>query len=220
MTLPVAAEVAEKQVAKKAATKAVSQSNPPKSAPKKEVVKTTEKAAPKSVASRGSSKSKFSSSVSTGRKITGIPKLKPAKSTVRYRQVLAAEVIVGLIVILTEPGVNHQSKAVDKTVEQAAAFLITFFILAVMTNAGPSAARVSATLGGVIMLVLLMGQSDTLFTRFSFAGNKGKGIGYNDGSQPLPEGNGLPPIPFQPRPPGWQGQWPPPGTVMIPPNAD
>lgn len=98
-------------------------------------------------------------------KRTWMPGLRPAKSTVRYRQVLAFELVVGSIVILTqrnpeEKGKTNADKQVSESIQQLVAFLLVMFILSAMTTAGPSAARFSATLGGVILLVLLTKNTD------------------------------------------------------------
>jgi len=66
------------------------------------------------------------------------------------------ELLIGLIVILTGVSPSAEKKDFAAKAEQAAALLVVFFILSAMTTAGPSSARVSASLGGVILLVLVV----------------------------------------------------------------
>lgn len=81
---------------------------------------------------------------------------KSPKSVTRYRQMLVAEIIIGSIIILLEPSANDSNTTFTQAVETLAAFLIVFFILSVMTSTGPSGARVSATLGFVIIISLML----------------------------------------------------------------
>lgn len=154
MTAPIAGAV-EKAAVAKAASKAAKQA--PVTTPNKrnapDVRKTSmQKVNAAKVAKRG--KQKF------------MPALRPAKVTVRYRQMIAAEIIIGSIVILTQDTSDDPASSFSKTLEQEAAFLLAFFFLAVLTGAGPSASRFSATLGGVLLLALLLKQKGNVFTRF------------------------------------------------------
>jgi len=86
------------------------------------------------------------------------PPLRPAKSVVRYRQILALEVVVGSIIIcVAKPNSEREATAaVGGVMKQEAAFLMVMFVLSCITVIGPSAARVSAALGGLVVTTLAM----------------------------------------------------------------
>lgn len=105
-----------------------------------------------------------------GAKRSYMPHLRPAKSTVRYRHILTAEIFIGAILILTDfsnkdltsGDIPKESKAFATKIEQFVAFLIVFFILSLMTTGGPSMARMSAALGGLVVLTIAVKQTDPI----------------------------------------------------------
>lgn len=95
-----------------------------------------------------------------------MPRLRPAESTVRYRQILAAEIVLGSLLILTNtPSADELDSSISRMVQQEAAYLMVMLILSTMTAAGPSAARVSAILGGLVFLTIMLKQKN-IITRF------------------------------------------------------
>ena len=138
----------------------------------------------------------------------------PADSTLRlpkppkrYRQVLALEIVVGSACILYQ---IEDGTTVGKILTQEAAFLLVFFILSSLTTAGPELAKFSAIFGGLIVLGIVL-------TRKKNAASTPQ---YNDGSTPIPQPSpGIPSDQIPPRPPGWQGDWPPSGVNVLPPGS-
>lgn len=128
----------------------------------------------------------------------------------RYRQVLALEIVAGSVLIM---GQINTSKTVNDILIQEAAFLIVFLILSGMTVAGSEIGRMSAALGGLIILSLALTR-----TKWISAPKASQGPGYyNNGQAPVPQPS--PPVQVIPRPPGWQGDWPPSGVNPSPPNS-
>lgn len=153
MTLPVVAarSAAAKTVAKKTpkhaatpAKKTVAQRYQGAKAVNKKIVKSDEYKA------------------AAGAKRSFMPKLRPAKSTVKYRQLLAMELLFAMILILTGVSDTTKTESFSQQAQQLAGLLIIFFILSAMTTAGPDAARVSAGIGGLILLTILVKQGNPL----------------------------------------------------------
>lgn len=100
----------------------------------------------------------------TGKALGGIGK---GGSDVHYRQLLAAEIVIGSLIILTQSTDQNFKGNAHSILKQEAAFLVVFFFLAALGGAGKSSGRFAATLGGVICLTLLLRTPDNLFTRFA-----------------------------------------------------
>lgn len=168
MTLAVAgeagaAETAGARTAVKNGPKKPAQTRPGKNAAVPPVKQTdTEKVSVKTKENKTTAKK--GSSRAAGFKRGYMPRIPPAKSVVRYRQVIAGEILVGSIVILLKPVDSSNDTDFAQSIEQLAAFLIAFFILSLMTSTGPSGARLSAALGGVIVLTLLLKNPNTIKT--------------------------------------------------------
>jgi hypothetical protein len=75
---------------------------------------------------------------------------------------IAIEIIVGSFCILTHVSPTDSDKNFSDTVKQEAAFLFAMLILSLMANAGPSGANISAALGGVIVLTIMLKTGDPI----------------------------------------------------------
>lgn len=166
MTVP--ATVAAKEVAPKVAAKAA-----PKAAAEKPLVTDSKKPAQRPKTGNKNNNTTVKRRAQNA-KSSWAPHLRPAKSTVRYRQILIAEFIVCSAIIMTSPAAlplkEFDKLAEDATVfssmmQQEAALIIAFFILSTFTVAGPSAARVSAGVGGLMLLAILL-RNKNVVTRF------------------------------------------------------
>jgi hypothetical protein len=169
-----AAGAAEKVVASKAAA-----STATKSAATKEVATKLNPSGKDAVTTKTGNKNnnKTIKRRASNAKRSFAPSLRPAKSTVRYRQILIAEFIVAAVIVVTAPAATTaddfnknftgdiQASTFAHTAEQLAMLIVVFFILSTFTVAGPSAARTSAAIGSVILLTLLVKQPN-LITRF------------------------------------------------------
>lgn len=206
MTAPVAVAAERKIVAKKvenkAANKAAAGRHRAVSVPAKHSAPET--APPESPADRSPGKSPNS-----GGAAIKLPKQLPGVK--RYRQVLAMEIVAGSVIIMSQINTN---KTVSDILIQEAAFLLVFLILSSMTVAGSEIGRMSAALGGLILLGLALTR-----TKWITPPKASQGPGYyNNGQAPVPAPS-VPVVPTIPRPPGWQGDWPPSGVTMLPPNS-
>jgi hypothetical protein len=92
------------------------------------------------------------------------PRQRPTKSVVSYRHIIAAEFWVGLILIMTN------RKPTDKPtneLEQAGAFIAVMGILFAIAGGGRNPARISAGLGGLVVLTLAVMSTGKVSNRFS-----------------------------------------------------
>jgi hypothetical protein len=92
---------------------------------------------------------------------------KTPASALKYRHLITAELIVGSIVILTQNTSDDSDTSFSDTVRQEAYWLVAFFFLSVLTSAGPTVARTAATMGGLILLGLLLKHKDTITTKLT-----------------------------------------------------
>lgn len=170
MTVPAGKAVARRTVAKKTATKAApkkyatTRPGPNSRVPPKPK---SDEPAPRKPSS--STKAIKSAAKNTVRKQARYyaPIQKPVKSVVTYRHVLAAEFILGLLLILTSKSdFKKGDKATQNVLMQSAAFLFVWMILFLITSGGRTSARFSAWLGGLIVLTLSVKQGN-IFDRFA-----------------------------------------------------
>lgn len=92
------------------------------------------------------------------------PRLKPKKSVVTYRHILAAEFWTGLIIILFTKD-EETKNGVTRWV-QLAAWVLVFAVLFGMTVGGASAGKFAAALGGLILLTVMVKKRTDIFSLF------------------------------------------------------
>ncbi len=95
------------------------------------------------------------------------PVQRPVKSVVTYRHMVAAEYVLGLLLILTQKSDFKQGdKETIGVLLQASSFTFVWIVLFGITSGGRTAARFSAALGGLIVLTLAVKQAN-IFDRFA-----------------------------------------------------
>lgn len=75
---------------------------------------------------------------------------------------IAIEILVGSFCILTNVSASDPDKDFQNAVKQEAAFLFVMLVLSLMANAGPRGSNISAALGAVIVLTIMLKTGDPI----------------------------------------------------------